>query len=99
MLVGVGGAAGPCVSTRGQGCGHRVRGFQARDVVRDEVDEVAGGAGKDFLEGFQDQRVDEEVVDGGEVGAQRHVVDVAVGFGGAQGGVDELFVAGGEGGA
>ena len=73
-----------------------VCGFEAGDVVGDEVDEVAGGAGEDFLEGFEDEGVDEEVVEGGEVGAEGHVVDVAVGFVRAEGGVDELFVAGGE---
>ena len=73
-------------------------GFLTGDVVRDEVDEVTFGAGEDFLEGFEDEGVDEEVIEGGEVGAEGHVVDVAVGLPGAEGGVDELFVARGEGG-
>ncbi len=75
----------------------REGGFLAGDVVRDEVDEVAFCAGEDFLEGFENERVDQQMVEGGEVGAEGHVVDVAVGFVGAEGRVDQLFVVCGQG--
>ncbi len=78
-------------------CFGAVDDFLAGDVVGDEVDEGSVRAWEDFLEGFEDEGVDEEVVDGGEVCADGHVVEVGVGLGGAEGCVDELAIAGGEG--
>lgn len=72
--------------------------FLAGDVVGDEVDELALAAWEDFLEGFEDEGIDDEVVDGCEVGTEGHVIEVGVGLRGSEGGVDELSVSGGKGG-
>lgn len=68
--------------------------FLAGDVVADEVDELALASGKDFLEGFEDELVDEEMVHGGEVCAEGHVIEVGVSFGRSKGSVDEFLVTG-----
>ena len=54
--------------------------FFAGDVVADEVNEVALASGKDFLEGFEHELVDEEVVHGGKVCAEGHVIEIGVSF-------------------
>ncbi len=61
-----------------------------------KYDQPASGSGKDFLEGLEHERVDEHVVDGREVRAERHVVDVVIGLGGSERSVDELAVAAGK---
>ena len=53
-------------------------------------------AGKDFLERFEHERVDEQVVHRGEVRAERHVVEVGVGLGRAERRVDQLLVVAGQ---
>jgi len=68
--------------------------FFARDVVANKVDEFTLASGKDFLEGFEDELVDEEVVHGCEVRTESHVIEVGVSLGSAEGGVDEFFVTG-----
>ncbi len=70
--------------------------FAPRNVVANKIDQRAGGAGENFLEGFEYQGINQHVVDGGEVGAQRHVINVGIGFGGAQGGVDQFAVVAGQ---
>ena len=76
-----------------------VHDFLPRDVVADEIDQRAGRAGEDFLEGFEHLRVDQHVIDGREVRAEGHVVEVGVGLGGAEGGVDQFAVVAGQGNA
>ena len=66
--------------------------FLSGNVMADEVDEAALGSGKDFLEGFEDKLIDEQVVHGSEVGSERHVINVVVRFLGSQGCVNELLV-------
>lgn len=68
--------------------------FLTGDVVADEVDKLTFASGKDFLEGLEDELVDEEMVHGREVCAEGHVVEVSVSFGSSEGRVDEFFVTG-----
>jgi hypothetical protein len=68
--------------------------FLTRDVVADEVHELAGRSWQHFLEGLQHERIDEHVVHGGEVRPERHVIEIRVRFGRSERGIDELFVFG-----
>ena len=68
--------------------------FFAGDVVADEVNEASLASGKDFLEGFEHELVDEEVVHGGEVCAEGHVIEIRVSLGSSEGRVNELLIAG-----
>ena len=68
--------------------------FFASDVVADEINKVALRSGEDILECFEDEGVDEHVVDGGEVGTHGHVIKVGVSFRRTERGINELSVAG-----
>ncbi len=68
--------------------------FLTRDVVADEVHELAGRSWQHFLEGLQHERIDEHVVHGGEVRPERHVIEIRVRLGRSERGIDELFVFG-----
>ncbi len=71
-----------------------VHDFLTCDVVADEIHELPFRAGKHFLEGFKHECIDEQVVHGGEVRPERHVIEIGVGLGCAERGIDELFVLG-----
>src|SRR4026209_380168 len=66
--------------------------FFAGDVVADEIDKGAFQAGNDFLERFENERVDQEVIDGGKICTEGHVVEIGVGFLRAERRIDKLFV-------
>ena len=68
----------------------------ASDVVADEVDELPRDTRKNFLERLEDEGIDQEVVEGREVGADRHVVEVGIGLIGSERRVHELAIAAGE---
>ena len=62
---------------KGAGCafamhpsGAIVDDLLAGDVVRDEIDQISFNAWNDLLEGFEHQRVDQKMIDGGEIRAQ-----------------------------
>jgi hypothetical protein len=55
-----------------------VHDFAARNVVADEIHELATSAGNDFLERFKHKLVDEHVVHGREVCTERHVVNIII---------------------
>jgi len=66
------------------------------DVVADVVHERAFHTGNDFLKGFEHEGVDQHVVHGREIRTERHVVEIGVGFGGAEWRVHEFLVLAGQ---
>ena len=73
--------------------------FLAGDVVADEVDQRAGRAGDDLLERFENQRVDQHVIDGREIRTEGHVVEIGIGLRRAQRRIDQFAVVAGKGNA
>ena len=68
----------------------------ARDVVADVIHQRPFHAGNHFLERFEHERVDEQMVHGREVRAERHVVEIRVGLGRAERRIDEFLVVAGQ---
>ena len=54
--------------------------FPASDVVADKIDELAFHSRNDLLECFQNEGIDQEVIYSGEIRAERHVIQVKIGF-------------------
>ena len=52
----------------------------SRDIVTDEVDQIPSRPWQDFLKRFQHERINQHMVDGREVCADRHIIDVSVRF-------------------
>lgn len=73
--------------------------FLSRDIMANEIDQGSAGCGQDGLERFEYQRVDQQVVDRGEVRTERHVFEVGIGFGRPVFGVDKMSITEGESGA
>ena len=70
--------------------------FLTRDVVTDEINQPPGHAGQHFLEGFQHQRINQQMVHRGEVSAERHVVDIGIRFRRSEWCVNQFLVVRGE---
>ena len=68
----------------------------AGDVVAQKIHKLPLDTGKHLAEGLENEGVDEEVVERGEVGAEGHVVEIGVGLGRSQRRVDEFLVAPGK---
>ena len=66
--------------------------FLTGDVMADEVNKLPFASGKDFLEGFEDELVDEEVVHGGEVRTKSHVIEIGIPFESSERSVNEFLV-------
>ena len=64
----------------------------AGDVVANEIDQPARHSRDHLLEGLEHQRVDEQVVDGGEVRSEGHVVEIGVGLRCAERGIDQFTI-------
>lgn len=75
--------------------GNPVHDFFSRNVMADEVNEASFASGEDFLEGFEDQSIDEKMVHGREVGSEGHVIEVGISLGRSKRSVNQLLVAGG----
>jgi hypothetical protein len=69
-----------------------VHDLPARDVMADEIDQLAGGARKYLLERLEYQHVDQQVIHGCEIAGERHIVQIRVCFGRPEGGVDQLTI-------
>jgi hypothetical protein len=93
---------GKMTSGEGTGCalsvhplGDSVDDFFSRDVMADEVNQLTFAPGEDFLKSLENELVDEEVIHGGEVGTESHVIEVGVSLGSSERRVNELLVSGG----
>jgi hypothetical protein len=68
----------------------------ARDVVADVIHQRTFHAGNHFLERLEHERVDEQMVHGREVRAERHVIEIRVSLGRAERRIDEFLVVAGQ---
>src|SRR5687767_3651480 len=61
--------------------------------MADEIHQLPVDAGNNFQKGFEHQGVDQQVIYGGEVCAQRHVVKISISFRTSERRIDQLSVA------
>src|SRR5258706_15356248 len=62
------------------------------NVVTDEIDQRTLHAWDHFLKRFEHERVDEQMIQRCEVRAERHVVEIRVSLGRAEGRIDQFLV-------
>ena len=60
--------------------------------MADEVNQLPGRSWKNFLESFQNQGVDQQMIHRREVRSQSHVVEIVVCFGCSQWSVNQLTI-------
>src|SRR5262245_10414639 len=72
------------------------RQFFARDVVADEIGERTFHARNDFVERFEHERVDEQMVHGREVRAAGQVIEIRVGLWCGEWRIDQLAIFAGQ---
>jgi hypothetical protein len=61
--------------------------------VTDEVDQIPSRPWQDFLKRFQHERINQHMVDGREVCADRHIIEIGIRLGRSERSINELFVA------
>ena len=75
--------------------GDAVDNLFSRDVMADEIHELTFAPGEDFLEGLENELIDEEMIHRREVRTESHVIEVGVSLGSSERRVNELLVSGG----